>query len=346
MQKFTLPLRPEDAVKKLLSFLPNKRMKDVLNKRFGLVGLKKTLDAIGKDYGVTRERVRQIEEDALKHLAKPEYYKEVEPLFDHLESQLKNHGEVAAEKHLFTNLVGDKNHSDVNFLMSVARPFSRVGETDYHHSRWFTSKEKLALSEKFLTEVASYLETKRKPVSESELAKIAEEAASTVFKEKLPQAALTSYLATSKLLKKNPFGEYGLMHWPAINPKGVRDKAYVVLAKHGSPLHFREVSEGINKVGWSSKKAHPQTVHNELIKDKRFVLVGRGLYGLTEWGYEPGTVRDIMVSVMKQAKKPMSKDEIVKRVLDKRFVKENTILLNLQNKSSFKKTQDGNYTPV
>lgn len=346
MIKSTLPLRPEDAVKKLLSFLPNKRMKDVLNKRFGLIGQRKTLDAIGKDYGVTRERVRQIEEDSLKHLAKPEYYKEVEPLFDHLEEHLKNHGEVAEEKRLFTSLVGDKNHSEMNFLMSVAKPFSRVGETDYHHSRWFTSKEKLSLSEKFLTEVASHLEGKRKPVSEGELSKIAEEAASTVFKEKVPQAALNMYLATSKLLRKNPFGEYGLIHWPAINPKGVRDKAYVVLAKRGSPLHFREVAEAINKVGWSLKKAHPQTVHNELIKDKRFVLVGRGLYGLTEWGYEPGTVKDIMVSVIKQAKKPISKNEIVKKVLDKRFVKENTIVLNLQNKNVFKKTQEGDYTLV
>ena len=346
MIKSNLPLRPEEAVKKLLSFLPNKRMKDVLDKRFGLRGQRKTLDAIGKDYGVTRERVRQIEEDALRHLAKPEYYKEAEPLFDHLEGHLKNHGDVAEEKRLFTSLVGDKNHSDIHFLMSVAKPFSRVGETDYHHSRWFVSRDRLALSEKFLTEVASHLEAKRKPVSENELAKIAEEAASTVFKEKLSQAAINSYLATSKLLRRNPFGEYGLAHWPAINPKGVRDKAFLVLAKHGSPLHFREVAESINKVGWSQKKAHPQTVHNELIKDKRFVLVGRGLYGLTEWGYEPGTVRDIMVSVMKQAKKPMPKDEIVKKVLDKRFVKENTVVLNLQNKSVFKKTQDGNYALV
>lgn len=343
MQKSTLPLRPEEAVKKLLSFLPNKRMKDVLSKRFGLVGQRKTLDAVGQEYGVTRERVRQIEEDAIKHLGKPEHYKELESIFDHMENSLKEHGDVAEEKRFFTNLVGDKRHPEVHFLMSVAKPFFRMGETDYHYPRWFTSKEKLALSEKFLTEVASHLEVKRNPVSESELMGIAQKASETIFKEKLPVSVLHSYLATSKLLKKNPFGEYGLIHWPAINPKGVRDKAYVVLTKNGSPMHFQEVAEGINKVGWSSKKAHPQTVHNELIKDGRFVLVGRGLYGLTEWGYEPGTVKDVMVSVMRQAKKSLSKEEVVKKVLDKRFVKENTILLNLQNKNVFKKTQDGNY---
>jgi hypothetical protein len=346
MESIALSQRPEEAAKKIISILPNKRMKDVLEKRFGLRGPKKTLEAIGKEYGITRERVRQIEEDALQYLSRDENYKNILPLLNEVEERLRNIGEVAEEKGFITSLVDEKSYSYLSFLLTLGKSFYHVGESDYHWPRWYLSEGKLSLSEKFLTEVASILEEKKIPVSENELYKIAESASLAVFKENIANPALRSYLATSKLIRKNPFGEYGLAHWPVINPKGVRDKAYVVLAKHGSPLHFREVAEAIDKTGWSSRKAHPQTVHNELIKDKRFILVGRGLYGLAEWGYEPGTVRDVIVSVLKEAGKAIPKEEIVARVLKKRFVKENTILLNLQSKNIFKKTGEGHYTLV
>jgi hypothetical protein len=159
-----------------------------------------------------------------------------------------------------------------------------------------------------------------------------------------PQHVIESLLTSAKSIRKNPYGEFGLSWWPSINPSGVKDKAYVAIAKAGKPLHFREVAEVINKAGWSKKKAHPQTVHNELIKDKRFVLVGRGLYALKEWGYEPGAVRDVIVSVLGEAQKPLSKDEIVAAAAKKRLVKVPTILLNLQNKKLFKRLDNGTFT--
>jgi RNA polymerase primary sigma factor len=48
--------------------------KDILCRRFGITtGKMETLEEIGEDYGVTRERVRQIEERALKKLKHPKY---------------------------------------------------------------------------------------------------------------------------------------------------------------------------------------------------------------------------------------------------------------------------------
>src|SRR3989344_4735689 len=66
----------------------------------------------------------------------------------------------------------------------------------------------------------------------------------------------------------------------------------LVIRKHGSPIHFRDVAKQIMVM--FKKKAHVATTHNELIKDPRFVLVGRGLYALAEWGYAPGIVRDVI----------------------------------------------------
>ena len=87
----------------------------------------------------------------------------------------------------------------------------------------------------------------------------------------------------------------------------------------------------------------PQTVHNELIKDPRFVLVGRGLYALKEWGYEEGQVKDVILKILKEARKPLPKEEILAGVLKQRMVKENTVLLNLNNKKYFLKTPEGKY---
>ena len=137
---------------------------------------------------------------------------------------------------------------------------------------------------------------------------------------------------------------YGLKGWLEINPRGVKDKAYLVLKKQNKPLHFRDITEFIDKLPFPfERQAHTATVHNELIKDQRFVLVGRGLYALKEWGYEPGVVKDIIYKTLKESKQPLTKQEILERVSKQRFVKPNTIALNLQNSDCFVKDQEGKY---
>jgi hypothetical protein len=90
------------------------------------------------------------------------------------------------------------------------------------------------------------------------------------------------------------------------------------------------------------KRAHEATTHNELIKDDRFVLVGRGLYALAEWGYVSGVVRDVIRKVLNKYG-PMTREEIFNKVMKERYVKENTVLVNLQNSTYFKKDADGKY---
>ena len=52
---------------------------DVLRLRFGLNdGRERTLDEIGKQFGVTRERIRQIEAKALKKLRSPKHRKKLQ----------------------------------------------------------------------------------------------------------------------------------------------------------------------------------------------------------------------------------------------------------------------------
>src|ERR1043166_8261940 len=63
----TLSLRRED-IEHALSALPE-RERQVIELRFGLSGSQPcTLEAVGRAFGVTRERIRQIENNTLKKL--------------------------------------------------------------------------------------------------------------------------------------------------------------------------------------------------------------------------------------------------------------------------------------
>jgi predicted Zn-ribbon and HTH transcriptional regulator len=137
---------------------------------------------------------------------------------------------------------------------------------------------------------------------------------------------------------------WGLTKWPTVNPKNIRDKIYVILADNKKPLHFSEIAKSIKDSSFKRKDVTTQAIHNELIKDKRFVLIGRGIYALDNWGYSKGTVSDIIAQVLKDSPEPLHRDEIVKRVLKSRQVKETTILLNLQSKPQFKRVAKATYT--
>jgi len=76
------------------------------------------------------------------------------------------------------------------------------------------------------------------------------------------------------------------------------------------------------------------------------VLIGRGIYALRDWGYKPGRVVDVIKEILKKATRPLTQEEIIKRVKEQRFAQENTIILNLHNKKYFKKLPDKRYTLI
>ena len=108
----------------------------------------------------------------------------------------------------------------------------------------------------------------------------------------------------------------------------------IILRKAGTPLHFMEIANRIREAHFDHKNVTIQAVHNELIRYPQFVLVGRGLYALHEWGYEPGTVADVIEKILKE-KGPLSKKEIISEVAKQRTVKVGTISLNLQKMPYF-----------
>lgn len=331
----------------LLSVLPT-RQKDVVHKRFGLKdGRRRTLEEIGDEYGITRERVRQIENVAKVALVGSEHMDRLEWFFELLRSHFSAHGGMRAEHKLFDEdsekffspaLKKHLARAYLYFLLSLHESFIRHPETDAFHTVWALAETDPSLVKKSVADLVGKLDVHHEPIARELLL---EWFAGLTKEEKIH--VLESYLAMSKQIDANVFGEYGLTDWPEISIRGVRDKAYLVLKKHKEPLHFRDIVSRINTTFGGKKSAHPQTVHNELIKNNKFVLVGRGTYALSEWGYKPGKVADVLVRVFRDEGGPLSKEEIVRAVLKERAVKPNTIALNLQNKAYFEKMEDGRF---
>lgn len=337
------------VVGELISVLST-RNRDVISRRFGLkTGKRETLESIGKSYGITRERVRQIEEVSLKQIKDnlgSGLNTKIKPFINLAENILEQSGGVLGEEALFAKFSGSGDNTSVNaalvFFLTLDGQFKKLSETNNFNTFWSLSDQHAESFTKSINSFIGALEKNKSPIAESTVVDFYKKSGASV--KELTPVAVASYLSISKNIAKNAFGQVGLAAWPEVKPRGVRDKAFLVLKRDGKPKHFREITQLINGAKFSDRKANVQTVHNELIKDKRFVLVGRGMYGLADWGYKAGTVKDVIVDLMRSASKPLHKDDIIAKVLSHRMVKENTILLNLQDSKTFEKVGEGTYS--
>lgn len=337
----TTSFKPKQVSKKLLGAL-QERSRDVIIRRYGLGKDPElmTLDAIGKIYGITRERVRQIENHALNAIRKSKNYSEEKAVFDEIEKLIHKLGGIIVEQDLLDYVSKDANtQSHMNFLLVVGHPFKKIKEDEDFKHRWLIDE---TLADKIHNSLKKLYESLKdnELVSEPEIIKAFLGYIEDVAEQYKSEEIAKRWLGLSKKIGKNPLGEWGKSESSNISTKGMRDYAYLVIRKHGSPIHFREVAKAITTV--FNKKAHVATTHNELIKDPRFVLVGRGLYALTEWGYMNGVVKDVIKKLIEK-NGPMTKKDVIEKVTKERYVKENTIIINLQNKKYFKKNKDGKY---
>lgn len=340
----TISFKPKQTVKRLLSSLPD-RARDVIVYRYGLGANteRMTLDAIGKKYGITRERVRQIENYALTNIRKSDEYAKEKAVFAEIETLLHSLGGIVVEDDFLGHVSKDKSlQNHVFFLLVVGEPFRKFKEDDEFRHRWHVNEELSKQVETALRKLYSNL-SNDDLLPESEMVSKFLGHLENISEKYKNQEVIKRWLQISKKIGKNPLGDWGVSHSPNVKTKGMRDYAFLVIRKHGSPIHFREVAKQITTM--FNKKAHVATTHNELIKDSRFVLVGRGLYALAEWGYAPGVVRDVISAVLSK-NGPLTKEEVIDKVMKERYVKENTIIVNLQNPKYFKRDKDGRYTAV
>jgi sigma-70-like protein len=344
LQQFELGL----IIGKILDPL-KEREKLILAKRYGLQGREmQTLKTVGEEQGLTRERVRQIEKDLLKNLKTG--VQQLESFMaarDLLVNTIAEHGGIMAEKSLldYLGIDSEEEANAVKFILNLIVELESHEEDEHIKQSWARLGFDKQFLKDFLRETTKMLENHGKPLHPDQFIEKFKE--SEFYKKnglQLPENVIINYLHTSAGVHRNPFGEFGLHHWNEIRPKDVGDKAYLVMKHHGKPEHYVAITDLINHHALDKRVAYKETVHNKLIKDKRFVLVGRGIYALAEWGYKPGVVSDIIAEVLKDAGQPLSRDQIIEAVLKRRLVKKNTILVGLSNRKLFQKVGKNLYT--
>jgi len=340
----TITFKPKQVTKHILSDLPT-RAHEVIVSRFGLSSdtERKTLEAIGKKYGITRERVRQIENTALSLIRKSESFKNEKDVFDELKKLIHTLGAIVSEQDLLNHLSKDKlTQNHINLFLTLGNEFTKHKEDDHFKARWSVDPEITEHIHKSLKNIYEGL-SDNELISEAELISRFLDEVKNLSEQYKNEEMTRRWLSMSKKISKNPLGEWGKSTSSSIKTRGVKDFAFLMMRKHGSPMHFREVAKAVAST--FDKKCHTATCHNELIKDPRFVLVGRGIYALSEWGYKTGVVRDVIKELIKK-NGPMTKENIVDQVMKERYLKKNTILVNLQNSKYFKKNKAGEYTIV
>lgn len=341
MIKEVLTFKPKKVVKDLLGSVPE-RARQIIKLRYGLEGKDRmTLEAIGKIYNITRERVRQIEDFTIKGVKKSPGMTALGETFTELKLAMEEYGGIVHESEFLEYLAPNDQtgKNNIHFLLVLGDAFAKIKEDDYFHHRWTTDH---ALAES----VQGSIKNLCRDLSDGDL--LTEEQIVETFlrhlrgaiEEEKASRHARNWLSLSKEVGQSPIGEWGLTSSPNVRVRGIRDYAYLIMRRHGSPMHFTEVAKAIASA--FGRKANPATCHNELIKDNRFVLVGRGIYALTEWGYQKGIVREVIRDLLEKHG-PMSKNEIMEKVLKERYVKENTILVNLKNPKYFKESKDGKF---
>jgi len=319
--------------------------KFIIQNRFALENNKRmTLEEIGRHFGVTRERIRQIEKSALRKLERNAQNTNLKILTEFAKALLEKQGGVVQNEHFKKLLmqilpnITKQEIQDLHLALVLDPDIYFESNTLKYNPFWRIS----SFSPKIIKQIADaslkLLQAKKQVIPVDKITQKVNESIGTNFEVKTVENVL-------RVIKECKFMEngVGLYAWRHIHPRTLRDKIFYIFRKEKKPLHFQKIASLIKNSNFDSKNVNTQAVHNELIRNSSFILIGRGIYALSEWGFKTGTVADVIEDVLSDGA-PRSREEITKAVLDKRHVKTITIYLNLKNKPQFVRVGRDKYT--
>lgn len=314
---------------------------DIISKRFGFNNTEVvTLAELGDKYSITRERVRQIQVAAFKKLKKRIVNPVLVNFLAKAETFIEDKGGIVTESEYRDYIqlnypdIADKFNELTFGLELSSKLIHEHNKVDFHPHFRVTSIS-FADIKKMNAEVAKLLQAEKKSLSIPELEEKLSLKGTDVF--------LRSYAKLDRRLVIDSLRQVSLLEWRDVNPRTLFDKISFVLNKGMEPLHFRDIAAKIVEHKFDSKKVSVHAVHNELINNPKFVLIGRGIYADKDWGYKEGTVSDVIASILEQ-KGPMQLYDLTQEVLQRRKVKAVTVQINLNSaKTRFRKNKSGMY---
>ena len=331
-------LNNENIVKSFEEILVSlsEKEKNVIERRVWLKWEKETLQSIWNSFSptITRERVRQIEESGIRKIWRIIKASILTDIQEKWIEFVKMSWGLASRDSLVNYLIKELNlEKDINKGV-----LETIVQSDFDILK---SKQKLGCKIYFyLSKISRYnvdvihkeaikvLKKKKDVIEKEELFKIVSENLKHLRGISAPLVGSVLELFDDIIFWEDNL--VWLTKWKILNPKTLKDKAVYILKKEWTPMHFVDIANKIIEVLEDNVKIN--TIHNELIRNEDFVLIGRGIYALREWWFKPGTVLDVISSILEKRNEPMSTEEIVKEVLKIRDVKETTIYMNLQNR--------------
>lgn len=323
------------AFKEILQALSEKE-KNVIERRIGLHWEKETLQNIWDSFSpnITRERVRQIEDSWIKKIGRVVKATTLVKIQEFAKEILEEHGWLLIKEKLINAIIKwfelEKNmnasilETIVQSDYDIVKSKPKLGTKTYFYLPRISKKTIDAIYKEALA-----ILKKRKDVMEK--ASLYEMIKINLKNNNLKNIFIDAVLDVYEDIVSGEETLIGLEKWKILNPKTLKDKAIYILRKEKIPMHFVSIANKITET--MGEKVKVNTVHNELIRNNEFVLVGRWIYALKDWGiYKPGTVLDVIMDIMKKAWEPMSTEDIIAKVLKVRKVKNTTIYMNLQNK--------------
>lgn len=324
----------EDILKSL-----SEKERNVIERRVWINSDKETLQNIGNSFSpaITRERVRQIEDSGIKKIGRIIKATLLTEIQNFSIDFIKLHGWVISKNRLINNVIKelkiewDVNHSIIEMIIQsdfeIKKSKQKLGCQIYFY---LPSIQKNDI-ENIYKEALKILKKKKDVITKSVLF---ENIIANINKD----VPITFIDSSIELFDDIVYWEENLVwltKWKILNPKTLKDKAIYVMKKEKTPMHFVEISNKITQM--LEEKVKVNTIHNELIRNNEFVLIWRWIYALKEWWFNPGTVLDVISSILEKNWEPMSTEEITKEVLKIRNVKQTTIYMNLQNKKAIER---------
>lgn len=306
----------------------------VIERRFNLDKKDRaTLEQIGQHFSVTRERIRQIEKNALSKLKRNLQNCGLQQISEVAYEVLMTAGGVMREDFIIAEIINKNVTFDMESLqliLTIDHRFTRVPNTVSFHPYIIANEVNQSEVEGICRETVEFLSKNKNTTKTVDLHRSVVKKTTTNIDENM----FVSIIQIEKKIKLLETDLVGLYEWRNINPRTLRDKIFYVLRKEKGPMHFMDIANRIIESSFDKKKINLQAVHNELIRHEDFILIGRGIYGLSEWGYKSGTVADVIQGILK-GKESLSQDEIILEVMKQRKVKPITIILSLKNKENF-----------
>lgn len=337
----------DKLVSRGFSILSN-RHNQVLTWRYGINGSIKTLEEVGEELNITRERVRQIQSKALQYLKDPTGRLKTYPNFvsfiDYFYYLIReNHG-VMNEEDVYQELLEDRITDYGN--ASLPGIFMLTCELDRRFT--YSKRQKyLALNSypigkiySIFCELVEILNEKRAPCLTQDLLT---EFKSTQYyvqhKDFISDEFIIACIKASPEIEKTTSGLVGLEKWSNTRT----DELILALREIGKPAHFSEIASKTNSLLPPNQQTTQRIIHAHLGRmPDLFVRVGNGIFGLAEWGlHDDGNLANAAYRVIKTSGQVLHINNIIENVLKNWHVNPESIHMAIECDARFNKIGRG-----